>query len=295
MHTQIDRTQQTVTLTDGRTLGNAEVRQNALKEVGLFFALTLGLSFLVFWGPLALFQITAISFVTKATGPAWAIALFMLGGFVPSLLAVALTGLRQGKAGLKQLWQRTIQVKLGWRAYGAAVGLVLFGSASQIALQYGLGHRFDFSLFLSQLPSFLPLILIGPLSEELGWRGYAQSRLQTRWNPLVAAGMVGAAWGLWHLPLFLMPGTSQHELGVPFAGFFVGLIGLSVLFAWLQNQAGGSVWMAVFFHWIYTYAGQVVATGVTRSPLYNWLEYTPYLLAAIVIAVLWRGRTKLPA
>jgi hypothetical protein len=39
----------------------------------------------------------------------------------------------------------------------------------------------------------------------------------------------------------------------------------------------------VFFHWIYTYAGTVVATGVARSAAYNWLEYAPFVVTAIVV------------
>lgn len=54
-------------------------KTDALKEAGLFFALTLGLSYFVFWGPIAVFQIPTISFVSDVTGPLWAIILFMLG------------------------------------------------------------------------------------------------------------------------------------------------------------------------------------------------------------------------
>jgi hypothetical protein len=41
-----------------------QTKTNALKEAALFFGLTLGLSYFVFWGPLALFQIPTISFVS---------------------------------------------------------------------------------------------------------------------------------------------------------------------------------------------------------------------------------------
>ena len=266
-------------------------QSNALRDVALFFAITLGLVYLGLWGPLVLFQIPVSSFVSTVRGPGWSLGLLFLGGFTPSLVALALTGWQEGRAGLTRMWRRTIQVKLGWRWYLVAVGLVALGTACQILLMYVLGGTFDFSLFLTQLPSALPLILIGPLSEELGWRGYAQTRLQTRLNPLAAAGVVGAAWALWHLPLFLMPGTSQHELNMPFVGFFCGLIGQSVLMAWLQNHTANSVWTAIFFHWIFTYAAQVTASGVTRTPAYNLLEYAPYLLAAVVIALIWRGKT----
>jgi len=263
------------------------MKSNPLKDVAIFFALTIGLSYLVFWGPLALFQIPTISFVDKTMGPVWAIVLFMLGGFIPSLTAIVLTGFKEGKAGLKQLWRRVIQFRIGWRWYLAMVFIVLFGSACQILLNNLLGGSFDFTLFLTQLPSFLPLIIIGPLSEELGWRGYAQTRLQTRWNPMISGMVVGMVWALWHLPLFLMVGTSQHELNMPFLGFFFGLVAHSVIYAWLQNHTHNSLWTAIFFHWIFTYAMQVIATGVTRSPLYNWLEYTPYILVATIIALVW--------
>jgi membrane protease YdiL (CAAX protease family) len=157
------------------------------------------------------------------------------------------------------------------------------GAGGQILIIYSLGHTFDFSLFAAQLGSFLPLLILGPLSEEIGWRGYALDRLQTRWNSLTSSLIVGMGWGLWHLPLFFMVGTSQHELAFPFVGFLVGTMANSVLFTWLHNNTSRSIWTAIFFHWIFTYAAQVVGSGVTRSALYNWLEYVPYIIVAIVI------------
>ncbi len=266
------------------------------REAILFLVLTLALSYLVFWGPLAVFQITAISFVGNKMGPPWAIALYMLGGFVPSGVAVALIGFREGRTGLGRLWRRMTQVRIGWGMYLAAIAIVAFGTICQIGLNNLLGHTFDLNLFLIQLPSLLPLFVLGPLSEELGWRGFAQDRLQQRYSPQATGVIVGIVWAFWHLPLFFMPGTSQHELGIPFLGFLFGIVSMSLMFAWLHNHTGGSVWAAIFFHWIYTYAGQVVATGVRRSTLYNWLEYTPYLLAALLLVVVWnqeaRSRTR---
>ena len=262
-------------------------KNTALTEAGLFFAITLGLSYFVFWGPLALFQIPTISFVSDVTGPAWAIALFMINGFVPSLVAVFLTGLREGRPGLKRLGKRGIQFKIGIRWYLIMIALVGLAGLGQILIIRALGYTFDFNLFLAQAGSILPLIIIGPISEEFGWRGYALDRLQTRWSPLISSILIGVAWGLWHGPLFLMVGTSQHELGMPFVGFVCGLTALSILFTWLHNNTNGSIWTAIFFHWIYTYMGQVVATGTTRTPVYNWLEYLPYMIEAVIIMAIW--------
>jgi membrane protease YdiL (CAAX protease family) len=262
-----------------------------VKEAYAFLGLALAFSWFVFWGPLALFKIPSISFVSDIKGPTWAIALFLVGGFVPSLLAVFLTWKKEGLSGLRILGQRIIQFKLGWRWYGYTLLIVMAGTTGQLAIYKLLGNNFNGILFLAQLGNSLPLLILGPLSEEIGWRGYALGRLQTRWNALTSSLIVGLVWAMWHLPLFMMAGTSQHELGLPFIGFMVGFMANSILYTWLYNNTKQSLWSAILLHWLYTYAVQVVYTGVNRSPLYNWLEYLPYVVIAIVVVFIWKPQT----
>ena len=151
------------------------LKSNALKEVFLFFGLTLGLSYLVFWGPLAFFQIPTVSFVREVTGPGWAIALYIVGGFVPSLVALFLIWRQQGVSGLRHLGRRMLQFRIGWRWYLAAVAVVVIATLGQLATISLLGQTFDLALFPAQLGSAIPLIVLGPLSEKIGWRGYSFS------------------------------------------------------------------------------------------------------------------------
>ena len=260
-------------------------------EAYVFLGLTLALSWFVFWGPLALFKITAISFVSDDKGPSWAIALYIVGGFVPSLLGIFLTWKKEGLSGLRKLGQRIIQFNFGWRWYMFTFLIVIAGTAGQLMINKLLGNTFNVTLFLTQLGSFLPLLILGPLSEEIGWRGYALPRLQKRWNALTSSVIIGVIWGLWHLPLFMMVGTSQHELGVPFIGFLVGFMANSILYTWLYNNTKQSIWSAILLHWLYTYAVVVGFTGVTRSPLYNWLEFLPYVTMAAIVVLIWKPQT----
>jgi uncharacterized protein len=151
-----------------------------------------------------------------------------------------------------------------------------------------LGQTFNMTLFLTQLGSVIPLLILGPMSEEIGWRGYALDRLQTKWNALVSSLIFGLTWALWHGPLFLIVGNSFHESGIPFLGFLVGFMALSILFTWLHNNTHGSIWTAIFFHWIYSYSAQVVPSGVSRSPLYNWFEYLPYVVVSVIVVMIWK-------
>lgn len=54
-----------------------------IKEVIVYFALVIGLSYLIFWGPIALLKIPTVNLVDGERGPIWAIVLFIIGGFVP--------------------------------------------------------------------------------------------------------------------------------------------------------------------------------------------------------------------
>jgi uncharacterized protein len=226
-------------MSGGSSIQESKVKSTkTVKEAYTFLGLTLVFSYFVFWGPLALFKIPTISFVSDVKGPVWAIGLYLVGGFVPSLLAIFLIWKKEGLAGLRLLGQRIIQFKLGWRWYVFTFLIVIAGTAGQLAINKLLGNTFNGYLFLTQLGSFLPLLILGPLSEEIGWRGYALERLQTRWNALTSSLMVGMFWALWHLPLFLMVGTSQHELGVPFIGFLIKLMASSIWLLSNFNEVG---------------------------------------------------------
>jgi len=261
----------------------------SLKELWTFFALTLGLTFLVFWGPLAVLGIPGAS-LSGASGPPWAIALYIAGGFTPSLVAIFLNW--RAKT-LRAMWKRLDPRTVNWKWHLAILGVVVLGTVGQLIVIQLLNYSFDASLFLSRIMMLLPLLILGPLSEELGWRGYALERLQTRWNALASSLILGVIWSLWHLPLFYIVGTSQYVYDISFLGFMLGTTTISVLYTWAYNNTGASIWSAVFFHWIYTYALDTLGVGMAPPPSdYQWLQYLPYILIAVVVVVFW-GPKKL--
>ena len=260
----------------------------SLKELGVFFGLTLGLTYLVFWGPLAVLGIPGAS-LSGASGPPWAIALYVFGGFIPSLVAIFLNW--RGKT-LRALWKRLDPRTVNPKWHLAILGVVLLGTVGQLTVIQLLGYAFDSSLFLTRLIMLLPLLILGPLSEELGWRGYALDRLQARWSALASSLILGVIWSLWHLPLFYIIGTSQYLYDISFLGFMLGTTTISVLYTWAYNNTGNSIWSAVFFHWMYTYALDTLGVGMAPPPAdYQWLQYVPYLIIAVVVVAIWGPKT----
>ena len=100
--------------------------------------------------------------------------------------------------------------------------------------------------------SLLPNIVImfflgGPLGEELGWRGYALEKIQKKENALVSSLIIGFVWGLWHLPLHFITGTTQEY--IPIWAFILLQMILSIIYTWIYNNTH-SVLAVMLFHWI---------------------------------------------
>jgi uncharacterized protein len=153
-----------------------------------------------------------------------------------------------------------------------------------------LGGYFDFSQFIYQLPTILLLILLGPLSEEFGWRGFLQKRINLEFSPIVVSIFIGVVWSLWHLPLFFMIGTSQHNFNILFIPFMISLICSSFIYTYLYDKSNGSLFTAILLHWISIYILQVISSQISRTTTYNFLECLPALIIVCLFIILLKNQ-----
>jgi membrane protease YdiL (CAAX protease family) len=105
-------------------------------------------------------------------------------------------------------------------------------------------------VYLSEMAISLT-IGIAPLWEEVGWRGFALPRIQRLHGPVVGSLILGALWGLWHLPFFFGPlartgpDATFVSASIALVEFSIGLTGLSVVMTWVLNNCGGSTLLAI--------------------------------------------------
>ncbi len=91
---------------------------------------------------------------------------------------------------------------------------------------------------------------VGPLLEEMGWRGFALPILLERHTPLVASIVLGALWAAWHLPReipVLLSGDVARVLAKQVT-FFTGTICTSIIATYLYFKLGGSAWSGIIAH-----------------------------------------------
>jgi membrane protease YdiL (CAAX protease family) len=217
----------------------------------LFVGLTYGISW-VLW-------ILVILSGQDAKG-SWLFVPYVLGGFSPSIVGVFLL-YRTRKAGDRPLfWKSLVGFgRISWRWYLFIFLVIPAIFALSVLLESLLaGHVADLSILrlIRDNPVQIVQILVialffGSLSEELGWRGFALGRLQSKWNAFVSSIILGPIWFFWHLPLFFVNGTTQKLWGfgsIGFFGFFLFLMASTLIITWVYNRNGNSLLSAVLIH-----------------------------------------------
>lgn len=178
--------------------------------------------------------------------------------YMPTIATVIVTGITEGKVGIKALFKKVLiwRVGIGWFIF-AIFGLAMFCGAA-VVLAKLLSPEAAIPLLGSEFAnsSGVEMILMVPLlflvvtiinGEELAWRGFALPRLQKHNSALSASLLLGFVWVLFHLPLFLT--NTGFPLDLPgILSRSIQLVGASVIFTWLYNHSHGSVLLAYLLH-----------------------------------------------
>jgi uncharacterized protein len=165
-----------------------------------------------------------------------------LGVFGPTVAALLLARSREGIPALLRPLTRA-RVGIGWYA----VALLLPGSALVASLAIWAAATGDMArpfVYPPVDPERVAALLLIPLAEEIGWRGFAYPRLERVHGPLWASTIVGVWWAAWHLPMFAIAGVPLAVLPLMLVFFVCG----SVFFTWVFRRTGGSLLLVVIAH-----------------------------------------------
>ena len=247
---------------------DSSVKQN--DRLWVFIASVFILSWVI-WVPIVLLQDLA---VVQSIGP----LVFLVGVMSPSLLGIVFSYLSGGSSETKALLKRGVKgFKIVWLAAALVLlPVVAIGALGVAAVLTGsMNLVVDIPQGLMAFVMF-PIILLmgGALFEEFGWRGFALDRLQSRWSAVVSSLILGIIWGVWHLPMFFLVGSSQNillaYLPISTVLFFIEAILVTFVITWVYNNTGRSILGALLIHttWNVTFSSFFfgVLTGFATDP-----------------------------
>jgi uncharacterized protein len=256
----------------------------------LFFVVTFGIT----WS----FWLSAIVFGLNFES-ALGLLLLLCGLTGPGLAGIGFVHFVYGESGRKDFWSRITDVgRVGGRWFltilllpaalvvAAALLDMLLGGPGPV---WGQGVRELGSNPFAILPAIF-FATLPPLLEELGWRGYALDRLQVNLSALTASLILGVVWAVWHLPLFFIDGSYQHDVvgfgTLEFWMFMVGVVALSVAFTWVYNHTARSILAIILFHGMVNFAGETIEITQRAEIVFTalWIGF------AALLAVLWGAR-----
>jgi membrane protease YdiL (CAAX protease family) len=194
----------------------------------------------------------------------------------PSLAALLVVGLSEGKAGMKVWWSQVVRRGGDWRWYAVAAAIPLLITFTAAGLNFLLDAQLVAPIDWSIPFKVLPMMLVfSGMWEEPGWTGYALPRLYERFG-LSAAGTLSATLIMavirtgWYLPLMLTGRIYWSDI--------VLVLAAQIVFTWLFNRTGGVVLAVMLLHLVNnTISGMFVGGWFTGSA---WVQLS-WLLAGL--------------
>jgi len=246
-----------------------------------FLALTFGISLAGF---------AFIVLVPDAQSPDTPIGLpfWLITVWGPSLAAIILS-LRAGE--FTELMMRVIKIDTvplsAWVLVAAPLLILTF------LFPFSPGETTRIGLGTAMLMIAFNLVL-GPLGEELGWRGVMQDRLGARLGWLEASLIVGVVWMVWHLPLWTID-SPQAQISLLL--FAAHCLLYAVIIGAAYTLSGGSILPAILLHLTVNLSSNLAIFAGYRDPN-AWFSASvvPYLALAGAAAALvfWKtGETGL--
>jgi membrane protease YdiL (CAAX protease family) len=231
-----------------------------------YFALACGLT----W---ALAAPLSIAWMRHQPPPSYAMACAGLSAFGPLLAAVAMAAPRK----------RLGEVFGRWRTNPAWVVLALFAPmavhlvATALSLAAG-DHPLQW-LHPPAAPERVAALVVFPIGEEFGWRGFAYPRMIGRLGLVKGSLALGAIWGIWHLMYSVTPEAGRFDVAT-FAMTMTELPLYSLLITWVFERANRSMAVAIAFH-----AGAHL-DHLELVPLSDVRLHAAHLVTLAVLAVL---------
>ena len=216
----------------------------------------------------------------------------------PCVAGVLLTGIVDGRPGLRDLLARLRRWRVGWTWYVVALLPALVMTAMALLLSL-MSPDFRPTILDSNgksgilLGALGPALLVGSF-EEIGWTGFAAPHLRPRHSIIATGLIIGVVWGAWHAPLFWQPDS--------FSGALPLVTLLTMLFSWLPPFRVLLVWVhyrthslpvVMLMHAAVSFVTLTVRPeGLTGTRLLASLLVSPatmwLLLAAFGLANNWR-------
>lgn len=186
--------------------------------------------------------------------------LLLFGLCVPCITSLVMIFASHNQILIQDFWERLMMFKIS----PSYLMVILFLMPCIVVLATALSLFFGYSTDQFSLANDLSVmkgsaifgivipLLLAPIIEELGWRGYGVDSLRAYFNLFTASVIFGFLWAVWHVPAFFIKGYYHNQLWnmgtIYVVNFFVSVFVGAILMNWVYYKTGRSIPAVILFH-----------------------------------------------
>jgi membrane protease YdiL (CAAX protease family) len=262
----------------------------------VFALLFLGLA------PLYILHLNLAKLAANSSGaPPIALIGIVFTAYTPTIAALLIAWLWPGAGGVRRLLKQVTRwrVHVGWYllALLGPIPLLLLADLIYVILGGAAPHQWlapptgTAQGGMSALLFTIGAVIAGAIGEELGWRGFGQSRLQAGIGALWAAIVIGLLWSSWHLWPVAVPGGLSLFDWTDLPQTYLRLTSTAVLYAWLYNSTRGSLLLVLVAHGAFNVDSAIVQSPASDVHTIPIIVAVLHGLAAVAVVTATNPRT----
>jgi uncharacterized protein len=119
-------------------------------------------------------------------------------------------------------------------------------------------------------------MIIGAVTEEIGWRSFLQPALEQKHSVFISSLIVGIIWGLWHI---------GHFMNGPIfmSGFLIFTISVSMVMIFLLKNTKHNIIISALFHFSINIGFGIYFTEEFENIKLFLINSSVWLIAALII------------
>ncbi len=276
---------------------NPLVDQAVIAWAVLVFALLfLGLA------PLYILHLNLAKLAVNSSGaPPIALIGIVFTAYTPTIAALLIAWRWPGAGGVRKLLKPLgrWRVHVGWYVLALLGPIPLLLLADLIYVAFGGAAPHQWLAMpsgtaeggMSALLFTIGAVIAGAIGEELGWRGFGQTRLQAGIGALWAAVIIGLLWSTWHLWPVAVPGGLSLFSWTDFPQTYLRLTSTAVLYAWLYNSTRGSLLLVLVAHGAFNIDNSIVQSPASDVHMIPIIVAVLHGVAALAVVLATNPRT----
>ncbi|MEO1418697.1 MAG: CPBP family intramembrane glutamic endopeptidase [Bacteroidota bacterium] len=227
----------------------------------------------------------------------------LVGSFGPSVAALTMTYVENGVYGIKQLMGSIFRFRFHVTYWLLTlcllpiIWIIVFLAFGRAAADTDSTRLAYLTVLISPLNALVGILGgIGPVGEEIGWRGYLLERMLQKYSPLQTNVTLGGIWAFWHLPiiLFFPEFRDDFSIGVFLLLYPLLTILLTTMMTNFWNWTNGSIFIAIWVHSLVNillnYGGNAIWIEDDANLHPNIISLIVFAIAAIISSLIFKRK-----